>query len=116
MYINGIIYVSRDFSTWINKQKMPDSISTRPDLVFCSDLCEVGNGEIKPVGTSKSCVDVARARVLETCKRQLHVRLKTASLPIEATTFGVLVYGKKKARFVLQSFYLGNILIFFIII
>lgn len=95
MYINGIIYVSRDFSTWINKQKMPDSISTRPDLVFCSDLCEVGNGEIKPVGTSKSCVDVARARVLETCKRQLHVRLKTASLPIEATTFGVLVYGKK---------------------
>ncbi|KAI9334845.1 hypothetical protein BD770DRAFT_402292, partial [Pilaira anomala] len=36
-------------------------------LFFCSDLCEVGNGEIKPVGTSKSCVDVARARVLETC-------------------------------------------------
>lgn len=71
----------------------------------------MGNGEIKLDGTSKSCVDIGRARVLETCKRQLHARLKTASLPIETTTFGVLVYGKKKkARFVLGSF----ILIFFI--
>ncbi|CEG66353.1 hypothetical protein RMATCC62417_02951 [Rhizopus microsporus] len=96
------VTVSWDFSTWINKQKMPDSISTRPDLVFCSDLCEVGNGEIKPVGTSKSCVDVARARVLETCKRQLHVRLKTASLPIEAKTFGVLVYGLCYETFVVS--------------
>ncbi|KAI9362357.1 hypothetical protein BD770DRAFT_382436 [Pilaira anomala] len=49
----------------------------RLDLVFHFDLCEVGNGEIKPVRTSKPCVEVARARILETCKRPLHVRLKT---------------------------------------
>ncbi|KAI7902576.1 uncharacterized protein BX663DRAFT_435120 [Cokeromyces recurvatus] len=86
------VTISWDFSTWINKQKMPDSISTRPDLVFYSDFCEVGNGEIKPIGTPKSCVDVARARILETCKRQLHIRLKTSTLPSEAITFGVLIY------------------------
>jgi hypothetical protein len=75
---------------------MPDSVSTRPDLVFYTDFYEIGNGEIKPAGTPKSSVDLARARVLETCKRQLHIRLKTAVLPREAATFGVLVYGKKK--------------------
>ncbi|KAG2204458.1 hypothetical protein INT47_005249 [Mucor saturninus] len=45
------------------------------------------------MGTPKLVVDIARARVLETCKRQLHVRLKIASLPTETTTFGLLIYG-----------------------
>ncbi|GAA5806428.1 hypothetical protein HPULCUR_011962 [Helicostylum pulchrum] len=87
------ITVSWDFTTWANKQNMPDSVSTRPDLVFHTEFNEIGNGEIKPAGTPKPCVDLARARVLETCKRQLYVRLKTAVLLGEAVTFGVLVYG-----------------------
>lgn len=62
----------------------------------------MGNGEIKPVGTANTCVDVARARVLETCKRQLHLRLKAASSPKEATTFGVLVYGLCYETFVVS--------------
>lgn len=89
---------------------MPDSVSTRPDLVFHTEFNEIGNGEIKPAGTPKPCVDLARARVLETCKRQLYVRLKTAVLLGEAVTFGVLVYGKTKKN----EFYLGKALIFFI--
>jgi hypothetical protein len=79
----------------VNKQKMPDFMPTRPDIVFCSETQEIGNGEIKPVN-SKTVVDLANARILEACKRQLHMILKTASLPREAMTFGVLVYGKKK--------------------
>lgn len=76
---------------------MPDSVSIRPDLLFCTNFCEIGNGEIKPVHTPKASVDLARVRVLETCKRQLHMRLKTAKLPREAVTFGNL-YGNKKKR------------------
>jgi hypothetical protein len=91
MYINAIIYLRRDFTSWVNKQKMPDSVSTRPDLVFCTDFGEIGNGEVKPVNAPKSSVDLALARVLETCKRQLHMRLKTANSPREAVTFGVLI-------------------------
>ncbi|KAI7900392.1 uncharacterized protein BX663DRAFT_439542 [Cokeromyces recurvatus] len=87
------VIVSWDLTTWINKQKMPDTVSSRPDMVFSTKLFEIGNGEVKPPNTSKASIDLARTRVLETCKRQLHLRLRNANSLREAVTFGVLIYG-----------------------
>lgn len=96
VYTDLILHLSsyRDFTTWINKQKMPDTVSSRPDMVFSTKLFEIGNGEVKPANTPKASIDLSRARVLETCKRQLHLRLKNANSMREAVTFGVLIYGK----------------------
>lgn len=65
-------------------------------------------GELKPVGTSKSCVDIARAR-------QLHFKIEVWIVTNWNSYFWCPFYGKKKrkeARSVIQ-FYLGKILIFF---
>ncbi|KAG1325423.1 hypothetical protein G6F62_008559 [Rhizopus arrhizus] len=87
------VIVLWDFTTWINKQKMPDTVSSRPDMVFSTKLFEIGNGEVKPANTPKASIDLARTRILETCKRQLHLRLRNAKALREAVTFGVLIYG-----------------------
>lgn len=42
----------------------------------CGTELEIGNGEIKRPNAAKQEVDKARVRVLETAKRQLHLRLK----------------------------------------
>jgi hypothetical protein len=73
---------------------MPDTVSSRPDMVFSTKLFEIGNGEVKPANTPKVSIDLARTRILETCKRQLHLRLRNANSLREAVTFGVLIYGK----------------------
>ncbi|KAL0073906.1 hypothetical protein F4703DRAFT_1894821 [Phycomyces blakesleeanus] len=90
---NDQVKIIWDYTTAINKQKMPDTVSSRPDMVFHSNLYEIGNGEIKAVNTPKTAVNLARNRVLETCKRQLHQRLKKARSSKEAVTFGILIYG-----------------------
>ncbi|KAI8067272.1 hypothetical protein BDF21DRAFT_477379, partial [Thamnidium elegans] len=74
-------------------QKMSDTVSLRPDMVFSTKLFEIGNGEVKPANSPKASIDLARTRILETCKRQLHLRLKNAKSLREAVTFGVLIYG-----------------------
>ncbi|KAI7871969.1 uncharacterized protein EV154DRAFT_110165 [Mucor mucedo] len=61
-------------------------------MVFCTKSFEIGNGEVKPANTPKAFVDLARARILETCKRQLHVRLRKASPWKEAVAFDVHIY------------------------
>lgn len=96
IYILIYNYVSsyRDFTTWINKQKMPDTVSSRPDMVFSTKSFEIGNRKVKPANTLKASIDLARTRALETCKRQLHLRLKNVNSLREVVTFGLLLYGK----------------------
>lgn len=93
------IIIIRDNTSLATFSKSPDNVSIRPDMIFstklaCGTELEIANGEIKRPGVSKCEVDKARVRVLETAKRQLHLRLKTTSAAHKHVTFGVLIYGK----------------------
>jgi hypothetical protein len=93
------IIIIRDNTSFTTSSKFPDNVSIRPDMIFstklaCGTEIEIANGEIKKPGVSKCEVDKARVRVLETAKRQLHLRLKTTSAAHKHITFGVLIYGK----------------------
>lgn len=92
-------YISsyRDFTTWMNKQEMPNTVSSRPDMMFSTKSFEIGNGEVKPANTPKASIDLARTRVLETCKRQLHSRLKIVNSLREAVTL-VYLYTVNRAK------------------
>ncbi|CEG75880.1 hypothetical protein RMATCC62417_10856 [Rhizopus microsporus] len=76
-----------DNTSLANSSKSPDNISIRPDMIFstklaCGTELEIANR------------DKARVRVLETAKRQLHIRLQTISAGHKHITFGALIYGK----------------------
>ncbi|KAI9301921.1 hypothetical protein BJ944DRAFT_152216, partial [Cunninghamella echinulata] len=56
---------------------------------------EVGNGEIKPPKTSQDQIIMDRIRIIETAKRQLHLRLLNALTEKELFTFGMMIAGYK---------------------
>ncbi|KAG2235814.1 hypothetical protein INT48_003926 [Thamnidium elegans] len=91
--VNSSKWQSGEIDFIARSQKMSDTVSLRPDMVFSTKLFEIGNGEVKPANSPKASIDLARTRILETCKRQLHLRLKNAKSLREAVTFGVLIYG-----------------------
>ncbi|KAI9274130.1 hypothetical protein EDC94DRAFT_502645, partial [Helicostylum pulchrum] len=57
-------------------KKNPDGVSLRPDMVFSTPSFEIVNGEVKSKDTLAASTVLARVKMLETCKRQLHLRLK----------------------------------------
>lgn len=76
-----------------------DSILMRLDMIFSTVLppgkeTEIGNGEIKKPNVPKNIVNETRVRVLETAKRQLHLRIKGSSNPSILITYGVLIHGQ----------------------
>ncbi|KAI8328462.1 hypothetical protein EDC96DRAFT_580333 [Choanephora cucurbitarum] len=87
------VTIDWDTLSFSSKEKMPNLFkANRPDIiVFCSSGIEVGCGEIKPPQKSKELIDIDRARIAELCKRQLHMRLKTAKNKKQLRTFGILM-------------------------
>jgi hypothetical protein len=46
------------------------------------------------LNTCNELINIDKAKVAELCKRQLHLRLKTAKLTKELVTFGITITGK----------------------
>lgn len=61
----------------------------RLDFVFDANDQEIGCGEVKVCNHNSSLLDNDRARIAETLKRQLHVRIMKCKDPEQMVTFGM---------------------------
>lgn len=61
------------------------------DFIIINKGTELGCGEIKPIGTSIALLEEDRARLAETMKRQLNVRIVRAKSIKEFQTFGFYI-------------------------
>ncbi|KAG1054172.1 hypothetical protein G6F43_003799 [Rhizopus delemar] len=89
------VSIDWDTSSFSLMDEVPkEYLTTRPDIIIiCYKGIEVGCGEFKPPKKSKELIDIDRARIVEICKRQLHLRLQISSSTKEHCTFGILVGG-----------------------
>lgn len=83
-----------------------DKKTSRPDTIIYArhrdgSRTEVGNIEIKPERAAQSLVYLDRIKMLETAKRQLHMRLIKDNEQAELRTFAILIHGRfmKHTRF-----------------
>ncbi|KAI8085963.1 uncharacterized protein B0P05DRAFT_28991 [Gilbertella persicaria] len=67
----------------------------RTDFVIMANGLEVGCGEVKTANTSFYLLEEDRARMAETLKRQLHVRMMKSKKTKEFVSFGILFDGFK---------------------
>lgn len=87
----------RDTNSLTTSTASPDNILIRSDMIFSTVLpsgkeIEIGNGAIKKPNVPMNIVNETRVRVLETAKRQLHLRIKDSSSPNKLITYSVLIH------------------------
>lgn len=93
---HDIVQIEWDVTSWACKQldDRPDG-TKRPDILLNfksgNNVVEVGCGEIKKndIGSIES-----KARVLETMKRQIYLKMKLGKNMYEIEAFGILVICK----------------------
>lgn len=89
----------RDTNSLTTSTASSDDILIRSDMIFSTVLpsgkeIEIGNGVIKKSNVPMNIVNETRVRVLETAKRQLHLRIKDSISPNKLITYGVLIHGQ----------------------
>lgn len=62
-------------------------------MILVANGQEIGCGEIKPEGTTYQLVEEDQARIAETLKRQLHVRIMKSKDRKDFKTFGMVFNG-----------------------
>jgi hypothetical protein len=72
------------------------------DFIILNEGRELGCGEIKPIGTPIALLEEDRARLAETMKRQLNVRIMKAKSIKEFQTFGFFIYGFEIELYVMR--------------
>lgn len=93
---HNIVQIEWDATSWVYKQldDRPDD-TMRPDILLHvksgDTIIEIGCGEVKKSDIGRI---EAKARVLETMKRQMHLKMKFGKKIYEIETFGILIIGK----------------------